>query len=275
MANGRAIDGDRDPVNDRLSGLRNGRRSGQSIQWVVLRQPRSPQVSHRDTPVYTGFTQNSYFGSQGIDRGPAGSSEIDTTPLNALPSRGNTCRKRGTGSARARTIKHEKAASISMKRRIEEEEETMAQEQKQRTLLDQLVEQDRAEFNKSVRKQLDQAEVFQRASEVLRRLATERAEHGKEVAMELLGLAASEAIKAESILEKCEWDQWEAVGRVIRAHLPPSNNKVLHRQLALMLLKPRADWSPQIVKNAMTQASMLVLPKLMSLLTTLYYRLAE
>lgn len=42
-----------------------------------------------------------------------------------------------------------------------------------------------------------------------------------------------------------------------------------------MLLKPRADWSIQIVKNAMTQASMLVLPKLVSLLTTLYYRLAE
>ena len=187
-----------------------------------------------------------------------------------------------------------------MKRRIEEGEtgQSDREEQKQqRTLLDQLVEQDRAEFVKSVRKQLDQAEVFQvrpghetrlvlawskdqafqRASEVLRQLATERAEHGKEVAMELLGLAASEAIKAESILEKCEWDQWEAVGRVIRAHLPSSENpnKVLHRQLALMLLKPRNDWSPQIVKNAMTQASMLVLPKLVSLLTTLYYRLLD
>lgn len=46
-----------------------------------------------------------------------------------------------------------------MKRRIEEEQEPI-NEQK-RTLLDQLVEQDRAEFTKSVRKQLDQAEVFQ------------------------------------------------------------------------------------------------------------------
>lgn len=166
-----------------------------------------------------------------------------------------------------------------MKRRIEEEngEESAVQEQKQRTLLDQLVEKDRIEFNQTVRKQLDRAEVFQRASEVLRELATSRAEDGREVAMELLGLAASEAIKAERILEQCEWDQWEAVGRVIRAHLPPSEtpNKILHRQLAPMLLKPRADWSIQIVKNAMAQASMLVLPKLVSLLTTLYYRLAE
>lgn len=96
--------------------------------------------------------------------------------------------------------------------------------------------------------------------------------------MELLGLAASEAIKAERILDQCEWDHWEAVGRVIRAHLPPADSvstKVLHRQLAPMLLKPRADWSVQIVKNALKQASMLVLPKLASLLTTLYYRLAE
>lgn len=118
-----------------------------------------------------------------------------------------------------------------MKRRIEEEEESAVQEQKQRTLLDQLVEKDRVEFNQTVRKQLDRAEVFQRASEVLRELATSRAEDGREVAMELLGLAASEAIKAERILEQCEWDQWEAVGRVIRAHLPPPGmcNKVLVR----------------------------------------------
>lgn len=164
-----------------------------------------------------------------------------------------------------------------MKRRIEEEEEGVVVQEQKRTLLDQLVEQDRVEFTKSVRRQLDQAEVFQRASEVLRQLATERADHSKEVAMELLGLAASEAIKAESILERCEWDQWEAVGRVIRAHLPPSEtpNKAFHRQLALMLLKPKSDWSAQIVKNALKQASMLVLPKLASLLTTLYYRLAE
>lgn len=163
-----------------------------------------------------------------------------------------------------------------MKRRIEEEEESSV-EQKQRTLLDQLVDQDRAEFTKSVRKQLDQAEVYQRASELLRQLASDRAEQGKEVAMELLGLASSESIKAERILDQCEWDQWEAVGRVIRAHLPPSElaNKVLHRQLAPMLLKPRADWSRQIVKNALTQASMLILPKLVSLLTTLYYRLSD
>lgn len=217
-----------------------------------------------------------------MDWGLAGSSVIDTVPLNTVPSDGNTCLKRGTVPCHPRTIEHKDAASTHMKRRIEEEENgeestAVVQEQKQRTLLDQLVEKDRVEFNQTVRKQLDKADVFQRASEVLRQLATDRAEEGREVAMELLGLAASEAIKAERILEQCEWDQWEAVGRVIRAHLPPSEtpNKILHRQLAPMLLKPRADWSPQIVKNAMTQASMLVLPKLVSLLTTLYYRLAE
>ena len=163
-----------------------------------------------------------------------------------------------------------------MKRRIEEEESSSI-EQKQRTLLDQLVDRDRAEHNKMVRKQLDQAEVYQRASELLRQLATDRAEQGKEVAMELLGLASSESIKAERILDQCEWDQWEAVGRVIRAHLPPPElaNKVLHRQLAPMLLKPHSEWSRQIVKNALTQASMLVLSKLVSLLTTLLYRLSD
>lgn len=163
-----------------------------------------------------------------------------------------------------------------MKRRMEEE--SPEEQKQQRALLDQLVAQDRVEFVKSVRKQLDQAEVFQRASEVLRQLATEKAEHGKEVAMELLGLAASESIKAERILEQCEWDEWEAVGRVIRAHLPSSStvaNKVLQRQLAPMLLKPKDDWSRQLVKNAIAQASMLVLPKLVSLLTTLYYRLSD
>jgi hypothetical protein len=162
-----------------------------------------------------------------------------------------------------------------MKRRMEED--SSVEQKQQRTLLDQLVAQDHVEFVKSVRKQLDQAEVFQRASEVLRQLATEKAEHGKEVAMELLGLAASESIKAERILEQCEWDEWEAVGRVIRAHLPPPDmaSKTLHRQLAPMLLKPKSDWSRQIVKNALNQAALLVLPKLVSLLTTLLYRLSD
>jgi hypothetical protein len=163
-----------------------------------------------------------------------------------------------------------------MKRRMEEDS-SVEQKQQQRSLLDQLVAQDHVEFVKSVRKQLDQAEVFQRASEVLRQLATERAEHGREVAMELLGLASSESIKAERILDQCEWDEWEAVGRVIRAHLPPPDvaNKTLHRQLAPMLLKPKSDWSRQIVKNALNQAALLVLPKLVSLLTTLLYRLSD
>lgn len=224
-----------------------------------------------------GSRQNSYLDSKGMDWGLAGSYDIDTVPLNTVPSSGNTCRKRGIDAI---TTEHKDAASTHMKRRIEEEngEESTVQEQKQRTLLDQLVEQDQVDFTKSVRRQLDQAEIFKRASEVLRQLATERAEHGKEVAMELLGLAASEAIKAERILEQCEWDQWEAVGRVVRAHLPPADSvstKVFHRQLAPMLLKPKDDWSPQIVKNALTQASALVLPKLVSLLTTLYYRLAH